>query len=357
MTKGETMTDVKRRLREVVQVLRNSTNGRALWSCLLAISLSVIILLISKQMKAVYIRDGEITTLKYTLSHEPQKILNESGIVTMACDIVDFSGFEGKMGVINITRAFPVTIQVDGKLSAMMTTDITVGQLLRQQGITLGEFDEINISPVLYLSPNDHIIIKRVQLTTTVVHEIIPHEVEYKENSLLPRGRTRTLINGQNGERAITYIDRVVDGVLHAREQREAIMTRQPVTQLILRGTSDPVSDLNFGIPLYSNGVPVRYKKVLTNQICTGYSARQGARGASRMTLLDGYVAVRANEIPYGTKMYITSSDNSFVYGYAIAADTGLGLMKNVIDIDLFYETYVESCLNGRKYLNVYILE
>lgn len=357
MTKGETMTDVKRQLREVVQFLRSSANGRALWSCLLAISLSVIILLISQQMKAVYIRDGEITTLKYTLSREPQKILNDSGIATMACDIVDFSGFEGKMGVINITRAFPVTIRVDGKLSAMMTTDITVGELLKQQGIKLGEFDEISISPVLYLSPNDRIVIKRVQMTTTVVHETIPYEVEYKENSLVRKGGTRTLVNGQNGERAITYVDRVVDGVLHAREQREVVVTRQPTTQLVLRGTSEPVSDLDFGVPINANGAPARYKQLLANQICTGYSAREGARGASRMTLKDGYVAVRANEIPYGTKMYITSPDNSFVYGFAIAADTGVGLMQNVIDFDLFYETYVESCLNGRKYLNVYILE
>lgn len=351
------MTDVKRRLREVVQLLRSSANGRALWSCLLAISLSAIIFLISQQMKAVYIRDGEITTLAYTLSREPQKILNDSGIVTMACDIVDFSGFEGKMGVISITRAFPVTIQVDGKLIALMTADMTVGELLRQEGISLGEFDEINISPVLYLSPNDRIVIKRVQMTTTVVNETIPHEVEYKENSLIRKGRTSTLVNGQNGERAITYVDRVVDGVLQAREQREVVVTRQPVTQLVLRGTTEPVSDLDFGIPLNANGVPVRYKQLLTNQICTGYSARPGARGASRMALEDGYVAVRADQIPYGTKMYITSADNSFVYGFAIAADTGVGLMQNVIDFDLFYETYVESCLNGRRQLNVYILE
>ncbi|MBP0980650.1 MAG: 3D domain-containing protein, partial [Oscillospiraceae bacterium] len=135
-----------------------------------------------------------------------------------------------------------------------------------------------------------------------------------------------------------------------------SVVTKEPVTQLVLRGSSDPVSDLDFGVPLDENGVPVTYKKVLTNQICTGYSSWRGAKGASRMVLHDGYVAVRADEIPYGTKMYITSPDNKFVYGFAIAADTGVGLMQNVIDFDLFYETYVESCLNGRKYLNVYIL-
>jgi 3D (Asp-Asp-Asp) domain-containing protein len=75
------------------------------------------------------------------------------------------------------------------------------------------------------------------------------------------------------------------------------------------------------------------------------------------MNLYAGYVAVRADEIPYGTRMYITSPDNKFVYGFAIAADTGTALMDNIIDFDLFYETYVESCLNGRKHLNVYILD
>ena len=351
------MTDIKRRLRETVYFMRGNTNSRALWSCLLAISLSLIILVISQQMKAVYIRDGDVTTLKYTLSREPQKILSDSGIVTMACDVVDFSGFEGKMGVINITRAFPVTIQVDGKLIALMTTEMTVGELLREEGIVLGEFDEINISPVLYLSPNDRIVIKRVEVKTTVVHEPIPFSVEYKEHSLLRKGRTRILINGQDGERTITYIDRVVDGVMQSREESQMVVTRKPVSQLVLRGTSAPVSDLDFGVPLDARGVPVKYSKLLTNQICTGYSAKKGAYGASYMALHDGYVAVRADEIPYGTKMYITSPDNSFVYGFAIAADTGVGLMQNVIDFDLFYETYIESCLNGRKYLNVYILD
>ena len=73
-------------------------------------------------------------------------------------------------------------------------------------------------------------------------------------------------------------------------------------------------------------------------------------------TCYAGTVAIRAAEIPYGTKMYITSPDNRFIYGFAIAADTGVGLMQNIIDFDLFYETYRESALNGRKYLNVYIL-
>lgn len=75
------------------------------------------------------------------------------------------------------------------------------------------------------------------------------------------------------------------------------------------------------------------------------------------MNLSAYYVAVHPEEIPYGTRMYITSADGSFVYGCAIAADTGTGLMDDIIDVDLYYDTYTESCLNGRKYVNIYILD
>ena len=80
-------------------------------------------------------------------------------------------------------------------------------------------------------------------------------------------------------------------------------------------------------------------------------------RGASGQGLSAGYVAVHPGEIPYGTRMYITSADNSFVYGFAIAADTGLGLLGDVIDVDLYYDTYLESCLNGKRNVNIYLLD
>ena len=41
----------------------------------------------------------------------------------------------------------------------------------------------------------------------------------------------------------------------------------------------------------------------------------------------------------------------------AIAADTGLGLLGDVIDVDLYYDTYLESCLNGKRNVNIYLLD
>ena len=46
-----------------------------------------------------------------------------------------------------------------------------------------------------------------------------------------------------------------------------------------------------------------------------------------------------------------------FVYGYCIANDTGSSLWEDVIDLDLFYESYLESALNGMRTVDIYVLE
>jgi uncharacterized protein YabE (DUF348 family) len=72
------------------------------------------------------------------MKSEPSDILDENGIVTMAFDVVDFSGFEGKMGIINISRAFPVSISVDGITRTYMVPDMRSATFLKRKGSYLG---------------------------------------------------------------------------------------------------------------------------------------------------------------------------------------------------------------------------
>ena len=134
---------------------------------------------------------------------------------------------------------------------------------------------------------------------------------------------------------------------------------------------ADPDPDRNIreggDFPLDENGVPLGYTQVLTGQKATGYSARDGAYGAAVYSsarshpdvgeCVAGTVAVNPNVIPYGTRMYIRTPDGKFVYGYAIANDTGTGMMQGVVSVDLFYDTYTESLLNSVRYVDIYILD
>lgn len=319
--------------------------------------LACFVFMLSQRTNAVYIRDGDMVALRFTINDEPEDILSEYGIMTMAYDSVDFTGFSGRVGEISITRAFPVLLTVDDTTNKYMRTDGSVSSLLEESGVTLGEHDTINFPLSHSLQENDHIVIQRVDYVTRTEEEVIPFEVEYQQTSLLRNGRQHVMSSGEEGLKEYVYVQRTVDGMVYEEQLEEENILKKPQTQTVLQGVSGaPVSPLDFGYTI-RNGVPTHYKSVIKNATATGYTARSGARTASGQRAGVGYVAVNPEVIPYGTKMYITSSDNKFVYGYAIAADTGTGLMNGVIDVDLFYSTYYESCLNGLRTVNIYILE
>lgn len=190
--------------------------------------------------------------------------------------------------------------------------------------------------------------------------QVIEYPIEEKATSLLKPGERKVLQSGTDGSKTVTYEQHLVDGEAKKTKIVSEEIHQQPVKEVALVGASGyqaAISPLDFGIELDENGIPVQYSRVLTNQVATGYHAGEGAWGASGQSLSAGYVAVHPGEIPYGTRMYIASPDNSFVYGFAIAADTGVSLLGDVIDVDLYYDTYLESCLNGRRNVNIYILD
>ncbi len=348
------MDNFRQKASEAAVLLRS----RSFLVTMLAAITGFLTLWITLSADAVYIRDNGQLQLVYTTRNTADAILSERGIVTMAYDDVDFSGFDlrGAIPEIEITRAFDVTLTTDEGSMVVKTTGGTVGEVLNANGIEYDENDMISYPPGMYVQPGDEIVYQEVVVEQSVEQEPIEHETEYRGSSLLPRGRTRVIQAGSDGERELTYNKTIVDGEVTRTELESNVVTEQPVTEIILQGTADPVSPLDFGYQLSADGTPVNYAYKLTDQVATGYSARSGAWGASGMTLSYGYVAVDPTEIPYGSKLYITSSDGSFVYGYAIAADTGTGLLNDVIDVDLFYETYTESCLNGRRTVDIYVL-
>lgn len=77
-----------------------------------------------------------------------------------------------------------------------------------------------------------------------------------------------------------------------------------------------------------------------------------GTRTASGTAVHVGTVAVDKGVIPLGTRMYITASNGSVIYGLAVAEDTGVKGNK----IDLYYDTYDECIQFGRRTCTVYIL-
>jgi len=149
-------------------------------------------------------------------------------------------------------------------------------------------------------------------------------------------------------------------------EKEPQVLTAAMAAQI--RAQTAAISNLDWSdeFPLDENGIPIQYSYVLREQRATGYWRGGNAYGAGSRTCqaktgvfycTAGTVAVRTNQIPYGTKLYIRTPGGGFIYGYAVANDTGTALVEGIIDVDLFYDTYEESKLNSVRWVDIYVLE
>lgn len=308
----------------------------------------------------VYIHDGSDVTLVYTTEKEPADILASQDITVGADDKLEFSGFDNSTGTITIKRAFDVTVTADGNTQTLRLAEGTVADALELAGVTLADEDLINVSPAEALHQGTEITVNRVTTRTVEKTEEIPFTVVEKKTPMLKKGATQVVTAGVAGEAVSISTETLVDGKVVKSDFIEQKQTKAPVNQEVLVGTAPktPVSQVTppSTLELNTSGAPGNYTKVLTGK-AAAYSARKGAKTASGRYAIPGHVAVDPRIIPYGTKLYIATPDNSFVYGYAVAADTGTALREGKILVDLFFDTYEETCKFGIKTVNIYVLE
>ncbi len=307
----------------------------------------------------VYITDNGITREVRTNQSDVYAILREEDYTLNPNDTVSYNkDTENNAGYITIHRAFDVKVTADGKTSSVEIAEGTVEQALAKAGVELGEDDKVDRLLTADIFPGMEINITRVKYVERSETSEIPFETEYVDNTNLAIGYEETLTAGENGVHTVKYKETYINGKLSSTEQLSETVSKAPVTEVIERGTalkapyakmSDPTS-----LKLV-NGIPENYTRVVSGK-ATAYSAKPGALTASGRKAVVGTVAVNPNVIPYGSELYIVAQDGSIVYGYAIAADTGLGMMNGTVAVDVFMGSYADSCKWGAHYVDIYVL-
>lgn len=348
------MTQFWKRIRNLATFLHT----RTFTVSLLSVVCAFVVVSITSMTNAVYVTTPKGRTLDFIMSSQPERIMDSVGLSSVNPSEVTVDGTSSKFIELEIAEAKQVMVTADGTTSAYQVENgMTVGDLLYQEGIEFDGNDLLKPSAEKPLEDGDEIVLQRVEYEEHTVEEVIPFETVYKNTSLLKIGRSKCIQTGEDGLLQKTFMRRTVDGEAEEEQLLGEQVVRQPVKQTILVGAVTPVSEMDFDLELDENGRPLHYKQVYSQQVATGYSARTGAKTASGRYAMTGHVAVDPREIPYGSKLYIVSTDNKFVYGCAVAADTGTGLLADVVDVDLFYDTYQESVLNGRRIVDIYVLE
>lgn len=274
--------------------------------------------------------------------------LSAHGIQLHEKDLVEPSldtSLAGKKSLtVEVKKALPVTITVEGKTLEIMTQAKTVGDLLKEQAIALNEKDSVTPEPSAELSSGLALKVVRRTERTDFVRKEIPFEVEREADRYMMVGETKEVQAGEPGVKEIKKVVYLEDGVEVGSEIVEETVVTEPVNQVVAFGTGGVVS---------RGGRDYRYTQVL-EMSATGYTAGKESNPDGNgytytgMYAERGVVAVDPRVIPLYTRLYIEG------YGPAIAGDIG-GAIKGQ-KIDLCFDSLSEALDWGRRPVTVYIL-
>lgn len=318
---------------------------RAVIAAVSAVTAAVMLMsvvLIKRNEVTVFI-DGEEYTSFTTLKNDSAAWLELAGIALYDGDEMTLDGTD-----VYITRAFFVNISADGMQTALKTSPATVREVLKSAEIEVSDGDIVNPTLDTVLLGDSQIEINRVSTATVTETQTVEFSIERVNTDELYVGQTKVKTKGENGKKEYAYSITYVDGKETERTLVSEKTVKEPVDKVILVGTKKK--------PVVSTAsTPTEYKAVYTMK-ATAYTYGEdgGNRTATGIRPYRGVVAVDPSVIPLGSKLYIETSDGSFVYGNAVAADTGGAIKGNRVDI--FFESNGECISFGRRTVNVYII-
>jgi len=297
------------------------------------------------------ITDGGAELVVYTLARTVGEALLGQDIVLYLGDRVHpMLGTLLTAGMhVEIQRATPVHIQVDGRQISTRAQARTVAQVLDENGLQLLGSDYVSPSLQSAVVPNMDLRVVRVLEDWVSEVENIPYETMWRSDGTLELDQTRTDQAGKAGIRKRRVRIVYEDGEQKQRQVADEWVERQPTTRILSYGTNIVVREQE------TPGGVIRYwRKVRMH--ATSYTAASSGKsrdhpqfGITRLGwwATKGVVAVDPQAINLGTKVYVPG------YGFATAADTG-SMIKGR-RIDLCYDEH--NLVLWYKWVDVYLLE
>ena len=337
------------RLREAVYGLRHGIRSRTVGAILLCtLTAALFSSLITAKNIFVILEDGQMRVVE-SYATDARRALSDAGVTISAGDLVSMP--EGKVSGITevvINRSFPVTIAVDGMTRMLTVRGGTVADVLSDSGIEVGAYDEVTPQLGTPVDANMNISIVRVSYVTQSSTQEIPYTTVRNASVYIPYGSEMMKQEGSAGQRTCTCRITYRDGVEVERTVLSETVIAEPVNEVIEYGSG--------GILTLGDGTQLHYSYILdvkaTAYTTEGYSDKTNALGK---VARPGTIAVDPRVIPLHTQVYVTSPSGSWVYGQAVAEDTGGAIKGNIID--LYFDTRSECFSFGRRSARVYILD
>lgn len=192
----------------------------------------------------VQIVDGADRTFAFSASKTPRAIAQQTGTVVYPEDIVntvpvdDFvrTGAIGEQVVVD--RATPIQVDLYGTPVTLRTHAKTVGELIKEKKIKLIKDDKVIPSTDAPIIPGQQVAFVRTGVKTETVTEEIAMPIQTINDPNLAYGTSAVRQQGASGQQTVTYQIAITNNVETGRTAIQKVVTKQPVTQVVVMGTS-----------------------------------------------------------------------------------------------------------------------
>ncbi|MBM2827303.1 MAG: uncharacterized protein HW403_1367, partial [Dehalococcoidia bacterium] len=262
-----------------------------------------------QRARRVYLHQGDLEESVYTTQERVEDILTNHQIALYPEDLVSPAlatpVTEGLH--VYIQRSKSLTLKVDGPAHQLRTRASSVGELLAQQGITVGPIDRLSPGSGIPIKEGVTIELVRVKEEIKVLEEPIAFREEQRANPDLELDTYQVARWGRPGvlKRSLKLV--YEDGVEVKRTKEREWVEEEALNTINEYGTKIVVRTLNTPQGSVSYWRRVRLYATWYTAATSGKTRGDPAYGITRSGLwaTHGIVAVDPTVIPMFTKMYI----------------------------------------------------
>jgi uncharacterized protein YabE (DUF348 family) len=318
--------------------------------------------IIYKNAQEVYVHLDEKEDTVFTTSETVGELMDELDIEVGQYDDVKPSVEEPIVEGLNIhyESAFQVTLFSDGEEETLWTTSTTVADFLEKESITLEELDRVEPSEDERLVKETDINVIRVEKVTDVVEEAVDFATVTENDSSLEKGSEKVKQQGQQGKVEKHYEVVFENGEEVSRELVKENVVEESEDRIVAVGTQQPPETVSRGSNSSSNSGSSSSESSSSNEwktfTATAYTANCNGCSGVTSTGIDLNANPDANVIAVDPNVIPLGSRVEVKgHGTYIAGDTGGAIQGNKIDIFIPNRDQVRAF--GRRTVELRVLD
>ncbi|MEK7059717.1 MAG: G5 domain-containing protein [Patescibacteria group bacterium] len=192
----------------------------------------------------VQVIDGDKKTYAFSASKTSRAIAQQAGTTLFPEDIITTvptnnfltGGSIGEQVIVD--RATPVNVDLYGTQVVLRTHAKTVAGLIKEKKIKLADKDQIVPALDTPITPDQRLSFIRTGTKVETVTETIATPIQTINDPSLAYGTNAVRQQGSAGQQVVTYQISIVNNVETGRSIIQKVVTKQPVTQVVVIGSS-----------------------------------------------------------------------------------------------------------------------